>query len=254
MLFLCDMDDFMNYEISSGNYAGPIEKLLELVEAKKMEVTEIALSLVTEDFIQYYRSLEESTKDADISRDLKTLCADFLVVASRLVFIKSRSLIPELKLSEEEESDINELQLRVEIYKEIRQMKQRFMDVWSVSPLMLGREFLMAREPIFYPSSTLTVDNILNAVCLVESECEKFLVPEKDIARTVISLKDKMSVVLERITHTPYFLGTFFGECSRRERVVFFLAVLHLVRTEDVNAEQDGEFSDIQIARCKIEV
>ena len=85
----------MNYELTLEAYQGPLDKLLELVEAKKMEVTEISLAEVTADFLDYLKKLEAENVS-------QTLLADFLVIASKLIFIKSKILLPSLFAGEEE--------------------------------------------------------------------------------------------------------------------------------------------------------
>jgi len=91
----------MNYEVKLEQFTGPLNKLLELIEARKLEITALNLAEVTEDFINYIRSLE---KGAD-----PEILADFIVVASRLILIKSKTLLPSLELTEEEEGEIKDL-------------------------------------------------------------------------------------------------------------------------------------------------
>ena len=99
----------MPYELSLEYYKGPLDKLLELVEEKKLEITQISLAEVTADFLNYLKTLDES-------RANHSLIADFLVVASKLVLIKSKMLLPSLPLDEEEESDIRNLEERLKLF------------------------------------------------------------------------------------------------------------------------------------------
>ena len=258
----------MDYEFSGTGYQGPIEKLLELVEAKQMEVTEVALADVTGDFLAYYRNLEEKLgersfahaqdddggvggKGSDI--DLKILLADFLTVASRLLLIKSKVLIPHLELAEDEEEDIRDLQFRLKLYQELKGAKKLLASMWHEIPRMVGREFLMAREPIFYPPKDLRVEDLFRVIAGVGGELERFLVPEEKIERRIITLKEKIAHVLERISHEPQNFRAFHGSGSRRELVVLFLAVLHLVRDARLDAGQDTAFGEIKIARSAVE-
>ena len=88
------------YQLNIQQFFGPIEKLLELIEEKKMEITDLNLAEVTADFLNYLKTL--------VNVDSRVL-ADFVVVASRLLLIKSKALLPSLELTEEEEQDISDL-------------------------------------------------------------------------------------------------------------------------------------------------
>ena len=90
----------MNYEFKTEQFSGPIEKLLELIEEKKMEITELNLADVTADFLKYLEKLESVES---------RLLADFIVVASKLLLIKSKAILPGLPITEEEEKDIKDL-------------------------------------------------------------------------------------------------------------------------------------------------
>ena len=90
------------YEVKINQFSGPLEKLLELIEEKKMEITALSLAEVTGGFFNYVKRVE-----SDI--DPKIL-ADFLVVAAKLVLIKSKALLPGLELTQEEELDIKDLE------------------------------------------------------------------------------------------------------------------------------------------------
>ena len=82
------------FDLKTAAFSGPLEKLLELVEERKLPITEVNLAEVTNDFLDYLRTLK--TVDPSV-------LADFIVVASRLILIKSKALVPELTLTPEEE-------------------------------------------------------------------------------------------------------------------------------------------------------
>ncbi|MEK7162430.1 MAG: segregation/condensation protein A, partial [Patescibacteria group bacterium] len=98
----------VTYELKLENYQGPLQKLLELIEEKKMEITIINLAEVTSSFFEYLKKLEALGMD-------HSLLADFLVIASKLLLIKSKVLLPSLPLTEEEESDIRGLESQLKL-------------------------------------------------------------------------------------------------------------------------------------------
>ncbi|MFI5205325.1 MAG: segregation/condensation protein A [Candidatus Paceibacterales bacterium] len=124
-----------SYQLKLENYQGPLEKLLELIEEKKMEITEINLAEVTTDFLSYLQELTSKEKIDSFDGINLRIIADFVAVASRLVLIKSKALLPGEKLTLEEESEIKELEERLKIYKEFRPV-----------PISLGRKYYLNQE------------------------------------------------------------------------------------------------------------
>src|SRR4051812_15045342 len=101
------------YELKIGEFSGPLEKLLELIEAQKMDVSEVSMAKVTDDFLKYLETLKDpDSAIAVFPADLRVL-ADFISIASRLIFLKSKYLLPGLALSDEEEADIKDLEERL---------------------------------------------------------------------------------------------------------------------------------------------
>lgn len=99
------------FTIKTQVFEGPLDLLLNLVEKKKLFINDIALSKVTDDFIAYIQSFEAMPiGDA----------AHFILIASTLLLIKSKSLLPTLNLTEEEEVGIQDLETRLKIYKRIK--------------------------------------------------------------------------------------------------------------------------------------
>ena len=123
--------------MSLEKFSGPLDILLSLIEEKKMAINEISLSQVTDQFLDYLKNLENNTeRETFESMEYQRILADFLVIASRLILIKSRSLLPNLVLSEEEESDIKELEERLRIYQQIKTWG-RELGKWTKKPVSL---------------------------------------------------------------------------------------------------------------------
>ncbi|MDP2703624.1 MAG: segregation/condensation protein A [bacterium] len=239
----------MAFAVDTAVYKGPIEKLLELVQEKKFEITELSLAEVTGDFLRYFESLRQAQGIKEEEQDLKALIADFLVVASRLLLIKSRVLLPQLELDEEEEEDIRDLELRLKLYQELKGTKGYVRDIWRDTPYMVGREFLMAKEPMFLPPKGLQPSHLEEAVRQMVEELQRFLMPEEKMKRVIVRLQDKIQEILERLTEKPMDLGHLDGKKKREEIVMLFLAVLHLVRDHFIHVEQSEEFGRIYIRK-----
>src|SRR3989344_4289829 len=141
----------MNYEVKLDKFSGPLEKLLELIEARELEITLINLGKVTGDFLDYLKSLDEQSKHPSV-------LADFIVVASHLLLIKSKAILPSLELTEEEEVDIHDLEARLKIYKEFKNAGVIVEGLWKKAPSYHGREFFANLPVIFYPSKNITIE------------------------------------------------------------------------------------------------
>ncbi len=231
----------MHYELSSDAYKGPLDKLLELIEEKKLEITTIALAEVTSDFLRYVETLEAEGR--------KDVVADFLVIASKLILIKSKTLLPSLPLSEEEESDIRSLELRLKLYQELKRGQAHIKDRWSAHPRMAEREFLMSTVAFFFPPSKTTIDDLRRAMRKVAGEMERIMRPVETVKAEIVHLKHKIQEIIERISDIPFSFSDMHKGKKRGEVIVLFMALLHLVKDQIIRADQNDHFSDIVVAK-----
>src|SRR3989344_7396432 len=134
------------YEFEVGEFKGPIDKLLELIESKNMEITRLNLASVTSDFLDYIRNLREA--------DSKTI-SDFISVASQLILIKSHALLPNLELNPDEEKSIEDLERRLATYREFRLVEKKIAKLWEDFPVF-SREFVLGEGGGFYLSDEVT--------------------------------------------------------------------------------------------------
>src|SRR3989344_3412325 len=161
----------MNYQVQLDKFSGPLEKLLELIEQKQLEITLVNLAQVTGDFLDYLKNLDEESKHPSV-------LADFVVVASRLLLIKSKAILPNLELTEEEETDIKDLELRLKIYKEFKEASVSLDKIWRQKNSSYGRELFMDLPPVFYPSPDLSVKVLEEKILELIQEL-KGLIPEE---------------------------------------------------------------------------
>lgn len=227
------------FKIKTEVFEGPLDLLLNLIEKRKLFINDIALSQVADDYIAYLQSLEKFPI-AD--------SADFLVIASTLLLIKSRSLLPNLSLTEDEQKDIGDLERRLRIYQRIKELsahiKSRF-----------GKEIIFAPEPrraipVFSPDQTMTAGNLLNAIISVIRALPKVENIPKAVVKKVISLEEMIGNLTSRIQSSIKLSFREFAKIGKTERVnviISFLAMLELVKQGIVNVRQDNQFADIEI-------
>ncbi len=232
------------FEVRHEYYSGPMEKLLQLVEERHLEISRVNLATVTADFIAYVEQLGESANSETIS--------DFIVVAARLLVIKSKELVPNLELTAEEESQIFDLEHRLQLYREFKKAGEGLKQLWSKQQPLMTRDFLSGAKntSVFYPSKQVT------ATALRES-LEQLLKIMADLApesRTVaaaamVSLQEKMAELTERLTKQASltFKGTA-SKAQKQEVIVLFLAVLHLLANRLAVVDQEDQFGDITVS------
>lgn len=232
------------YELKLQQFSGPIEKLFELIEEKKMEITDLNLAEITADFLRYLQSLNQSNP---------RLIADFVVVAARLILIKSKALLPTLELTSEEETDINDLKVRLERYREFKQAIVDFKKLWENGNFSVSRPLFAGLPPIFYPAKNLDVKVLKETLEKIFAVFTADEFESQTIENSLIKLEEKIDEIIHKISDSKNnnILGfnQLSKEKSKTEIIVLFLAVLHLLRDQLIKVEQNGKFSDIIISK-----
>ncbi len=233
------------YQVKLNQFSGPLEKLLELIEEKKLEVTTISLGAVTNDFLEYLRTLDEHTKHPSV-------LADFVVIASRLLLIKSKALLPTLELTQEETEDIHNLEARLKIYQEFKKASEHLRQLWNTPTSSYARPYFMNLPPIFYPPQDLPLDRLQQALYKILQELKLLIPEEKTIKRVLMSIEEKVKELLGRLQEqAAHSFHSLSGSKSKLEVIVLFLAVLHLLRDRLIHTEQTDQFSDIIITNSQ---
>lgn len=230
------------YQVNLDQFSGPLEKLLELIEARKLDVTRVHLAEVTADFIAYTERIEREAPPG--------IVADFLVVAARLLLIKSKALLPDLAVSEEEEDEIVDLETRLAIYREFRRGGKRIAEQWGETPQMASRPLLAAlgEGSVFYPPPGVGTGELADAVRRLLASLEAFIREPDKVRNALVSVEAKIRDILARFegaaAHSFRALSS--GK-PRSEVVALFLAVLQLFRDRRIHIEQEGQFGDIMV-------
>lgn len=247
----------MQYETSVGEFSGPLEKLLELIEAEKLGISEVSLAKVTDGFLKYLDDFKRQATEEDEGRfrvDLRIL-ADFVSVASKLIFLKSKYLLPGLALTEEEEADIKDLEARLTIYQQLKPAIKLINRLWHTAHKSYSRPYFIGKvtmpgQTTFYPGTTLSAEALTGAMYAIFDSIKTFDLETETIKEKIVTLEEKISEVLGRIQKEgDLHFGNLSGEKSRSEMIVVFLAILHLAREQLVFLEQMENFSDIMVKK-----
>lgn len=229
------------YTTKLEKFEGPLDLLLQLIEAADLDITEVSIADVAEQFMQYLSAVEEKNPEE---------LADFLVVATKLLLIKSRVLLPNIVLDEEGDGD--DLARQLKMYKEYLDASKK------IEQILLDKNILFARakipldiEVIFNPPKNLTTEKIKELLKGLIADMEPFIkLPEKSLERAV-SIKEKINEIRNKILSK---INTSFRELvgdskNRTDLIVTFLGLLELVKQRVVSVKQDEMFEDISVSK-----
>jgi len=245
----------MEYKVNLEKFSGPLDLLFSLIEEKKMAINEISLAQVTDQFLGYFKKLQEDAlnkPESISSTDYQRILADFLVIASRLILIKSRSLLPNLVLSREEEDDIKELEERLKIYQQIK-IWGRELGKWAKGrPLYLSRESYFNLPAVFYPPKNIYPDNLTKIYKEFLKTLPQIEKLEEQSLQRVVTLDQKIQELKTRINTAveASFADISNGVKTKIDIILSFLAVLMLFRSRILELSQDKLFGDIKIKQC----
>lgn len=229
-----------SYNVKTHIFEGPLDTLLSLIEKRKLFINDISLAQVADDYISYVRSLSDFPL-AD--------SAHFVLIASTLVLIKSKSLLPNLSLTEEEQSNIDDLEDRLKQYQKYKALSLHLKERFGINVEYLR---LPSKEKIvvFTPDKNTSVARISEVIKSVIAGMPKKEFVPKAIVQKVISLEEMMDSLAERITKSMKMSFRDFAGVGKVEKVnviVSFLAMLELVKQGIIQVRQDKDFHDIEI-------
>ncbi len=229
-----------SYQLKLDVFEGPLDLLLTLIEKRRLVINDISLASVADDFIEYVSGHKEFPVPE---------AAHFVLIASTLLLIKSKSLLPVLELTTEEVATIDDLEKRLSLYRYYRELSGMLRNVF-------GKSFLFSRDtnrriehPVFSPHAAITKEGILAAARRVfeDAPAEETALP-KAMVKKVMSLEEMISTLAGRIQASMQLSFKEFAGLGKAEKVhviVGFLAMLELVKQGVIAVEQQGRFSDI---------
>jgi segregation and condensation protein A len=225
------------FSVEAGEFKGPLESLLDLIESRKLSISDVSLAEVSDAYLAYVESLPKLPL-AETSQ--------FVLVASTLLLIKSRSLLPTLDLTENERESVEELERRLARLKSVREAAKILRNDWGTRSLIFALRAPVS-VPVFSPQEA-SVSTIHAAAAKLINLLPK---PEKMTQASVapvLALEDVISqlkVRLSRAVKTSW--NDLTRNASKHDSIVHFLAVLELVRSGSASVTQDRLFSDIFI-------
>lgn len=228
----------MPFTVKTQSFEGPLELLLDLIEKRKLFISDISLAKVTDDFIAHVRQLDNMPMGES---------AHFILIASTLLLIKSKSLLPELALTDDEKGDIQDLETRLKIYKRIKEVSIHVQELFGTA-MIFPQSRSAPLQPIFTPAQEFTLEKALLSLKDLMNRLPKKESLPNHIVQKVISLEDMIGTLTTRITSHLRISFKEFTKDHKENRVnviVSFLAMLELVKDGVVHVSQENHFSDI---------
>lgn len=233
--------------IQIDNFEGPLDLLCHLIDKNKMDIYDINLSEITDQYIQYLKEMEELNLD---------IASEFLVMASTLLFLKSKNLLPK---QEEEEEEITEEELIRRIidykkYKEIsKKLKENF-EIYSNRFYKLPEEIELPKQKVENNYEPSVIPDIYKKI--LETNQEKVNQNAKNIEKIAITdtytVASKVKEMFKALIKNKRFVFNKMFSISKKNKqevVTAFSGLLELSRRSKVITEQEEIFGDITVEK-----
>lgn len=234
------------YTVKLTAFEGPFDLLLQLIEERKLHINDISLARVTDDYLAHIAELETfPLREA----------AHFILVASTLVLIKSRSLLPSLALTDEEDGDIKDLERRLKEYKRIKELSEHTQRMFNRNVIFIPPHVHRSRPPVFSPTKKMTLAYMYEAIQQMLLRLPKKEMIPQAFVKKIVSLEETIVLLMERIKKDLNVrFKDFSGDnmAGKIHIIVSFLAVLELLKRGVVMVKQQKHFGDIHIEHNKI--
>lgn len=234
----------INYEIKTEGFVGPLDLLLRLVDREELDITRLSLAKVADDFLGEMESREIELAEL----------AEFLLIASQLILIKSKALLPFFEFTQEEEEEIGDLEARLKEYRAFKKASLELQAQLAMKKVFFSREENEKKESLkkfIDPKiSLIELKELWEGVLEKNAPKEKM---EERIMEKVVTLEDRISHLkfsLEKRIKMA-FKESVKGATDKIEVVVTFLAMLEMVKRKIIFASQECSFGEIILTKHK---
>ncbi|MDB4940065.1 MAG: segregation/condensation protein [Candidatus Doudnabacteria bacterium] len=229
-------------QITITQFNGPLDLLLQLIEQQQMDITQISIAAVTEQFLQHIKTLEKVDP---------TSLADYLSVAAKLLVIKSKAILPTLQLDKEEEEIAVDLESKLLLYKKFKEASKLFKTLDSNRKQSFTREVSFEDKITFYPDPDVTTDKLRDSILNTLHSLEEINNLPKATVREAISIQDKIASLQQLLTEKiqTKMSDLIANAKDKTEVIVTFLALLELIKQRILIVDQEQIFSEIIIKK-----
>ena len=237
-------------QIKIENFEGPLDLLCHLIDKNKMDIYDINLNEITDQYIEYINQME---------REKLAVSSEFLIMASTLLLIKSKGLLPNSDSDGEEELTEEELIRRIIEYKKYKEITSKLREMYD----MYSDRIFRIQENIELPKQNLEKNYEKEVIIeLYKNAIERFENKKNINAQNIerIAIKDtytvgsKVKEMFRELIRKPRFVFNkmyTLSKCNKVEVVTAFTGLLEMSRRNKVITEQDELFGDIMVERKK---
>lgn len=234
------------FKVSSQEFEGPLGVLLNMIEQEKLDITTIALSKIADQYVDYVKSSEKIDPEE---------IADFLSIAAKLLWLKSRALLPYLESEEEENTDDLEKQLKM--YKEFADASLNIASLLKEKRCQFVADYNLKNRRQFFglemfspPKNVDTAKMRESMLVVLRRLASEKPLPTETIEET-INLEDRILVIRKILKDKTKFSWQSLvnKQACKTEMIVNLLAILELIKQHELEFEQESLFSDIELLR-----
>lgn len=230
------------HQIRLEQFEGPLDLLLQLIEKDKLQITEISLAHVTDQFLAYIEKNQNLANEE---------VADFLLIAAKLIYIKSKYLLPNLDIQDEADASTLERQLKIyrQYYEASHVINRLFNDKkrYALPKIAPFKKFLPTG---FIPPKNVTASILADVFKDLLRRVEAVVNLPKVALKRAISIGDKIRHIQEIIKQKAKdidFWHLVKDKKDKTEVLVSFLAMLELVKQREIAVEQNSLFGNLKI-------
>lgn len=237
------------YALKLENFEGPLDLLIHLIDKNKMDIYDVKLSEIADQYIEYINEMEKQNLD---------ITSEFLVIASTLVYIKSKELLPK---ENEDEAELTEEELlrRIIEYKKYKEISKKFKEMYEEN----NKRYYGFQEEIKLPKQKIEKDYSSDLIYLnykrllenFESKINKNAENIEKIAiRDTYSVTSKVKEIFKELSKKPKFVFNKLFSIKTKpkaEVVTAFTGLLELTRRSKVTTKQEKLFGDIIVEKNK---
>jgi segregation and condensation protein A len=226
-----------------SQFEGPLDLLLSLIEQRQLDITNIALAEVTEQFLQYIKGL------TDID---PTVLADYLAIAAKLLVIKSKAILPSLEVENFEDDDMDvDLESRLLLYKQFKEASKFLKKLDNKRKQSFTRNLTFEEKINFYPDTKVEANVLYTYILRVLHGLKELDSLPKAKIKEAISIQEKIDKLRTRLSRqVETKLSEIISTAKNKSEVIItFLALLELIKQRIFTAEQDALFADVIIKK-----
>ncbi|MEK7447664.1 MAG: segregation/condensation protein A [Patescibacteria group bacterium] len=223
--------------VKDKTFEGPLDLLLNLIEKEKLDICQISLARITNDYLSEIQKIDTSNENL----------ADFLIVASKLLYLKSRAILP--VLSTEEEEEIEDLETQLKEYKKFKELSSQFSEILDKNQRSFEPGIRNSDINLFLPPLGVDLNYLMNVLQEALSRIPKLEKAEEKRVESKVTLEETLDRLQGLIKKSKKFSfkSVVKNAKTKGEIIITFLALLEMIKRKMVSVEQNKNFADITV-------